>query len=139
MEKDIQLGGKAYPFSVGDIVLYDTGESKVLCEVISIDRDDNEFPYLISFGENGTKETNSHQLSLLDSSFGTGVADDVVKKHWRDYVTWAKEEELSYSIPNTSFPSCLYSKSCPNLKDCYVVKSALQDYNYRRSSNKESV
>lgn len=84
-------------YEIGDRVLFKLDGQKYECEVIYIDVDDVNRPYLCSFFEDKI-DAKTWKLSYKDfDEFDSGVIpNSIVDTHFTEYVRWVKEDQLEF-------------------------------------------
>lgn len=86
-----------FKYKIGDSVLFKLDGQKYECEVIYIDVDDKNRPYLCSFFEDKI-DAKTWKLSYSDfDEFDSGVIpNSVIGTHFTEYVRWVEEDQLEF-------------------------------------------
>ena len=84
-----------FKYEIGDSVLFKLDGQKYEGEVIYIDVDDKNRPYLCSFFEDKIDET-TWKLTYddFDESDSGLIPNSVIGTHFTEYVRWVKEDQL---------------------------------------------
>lgn len=86
-----------FKYKIGDSVLFKLDGQKYECEVIYIDVDDGNRPYLCSFFEDKI-DAKTWKLSYSDfDEFDSGVIpNSIIATHFTEYVRWVEEDQLEF-------------------------------------------
>ena len=88
-----------FKYKIGDSVLFKLDGQKYEGEVIYIDVDDKNRPYLCSFFEDKIDET-TWQLTYddFDESDSGLIPNSVIGTHFTEYVRWVQEDQLELEV-----------------------------------------
>lgn len=88
-----------FKYKIGDSVLFKLDGQKYEGEVIYIDVDDKNRPYLCSFFEDKIDET-TWKLTYddFDESDSGLIPNSVIGTHFTEYVRWVQEDQLELEV-----------------------------------------